>query len=140
MKKLTNLREFLAKKVPYLRANPENLYLFVENGRIISTLAPTPSFEYEYTVNIIIERYNGDQNILMAVVVDWLREYQSDILANPDKRRQDFKFEAVILDNTTAHISIDLNLTERILAKDIGGKWVIEALAEPENPFDTWPT
>ncbi|MEY1236075.1 phage tail protein [Providencia manganoxydans] len=140
MKKLTSLREYLSNKIPFLKENPENLYLFVENGRIISTLANTPSYEYEYTVNIIIERFSGDQDILIAVINNWLREHQSDISANPDKRRQDFKFEAVILDNETAHISIDLNLTERVLAKDQDGKWVIASTSEPNNPFDEWPT
>lgn len=140
MKKLTSLRGYLDSKVPFLKDNPENLYLFVENGRIISTLEETPSFEYEYTANIIIEHYSGDQNVLIAVVNDWLRKNQSDISANPTKRQQDFKFEAVILDNTTAHISIELNLTERVLAIDKEGKYVIEATPEPVDPFDAWQT
>ncbi|WP_272573313.1 phage tail protein [Providencia sp. PROV259] len=140
MKKLTSLRDYLDSKVPFLKDNPENLYLFVENGRIISTLEETPSFEYEYTANIIIEHYSGDQNVLIAVVNDWLRKNQSDISANPKKRQQDFKFEAVILDNTTAHISIELNLTERVLAIDKDGKYVIEATPEPVNPFNEWQT
>ncbi len=140
VKKLTSLRKYLDSKVPFLKDNPENLYLFVENGRIISTLEETPSFEYEYTANIIIEHYSGDQNVLIAVVNDWLRKNQSDISANPAKRQQDFKFEAVILDNKTAHISIDLNLTERVLAIDKNGKYVIEATPEPVNPFDEWQT
>ncbi|MGC6017365.1 phage tail protein [Providencia rettgeri] len=140
MKKLTNLREYLDSKIPFLKDNPENLYLFVENGRIISTLEETPSFEYEYTANIIIECYSGDQNVLIAVVNDWLRKNQSDISANPAKRQQDFRFEAVILDSKTAHISIDLNLTERVLAVDKDGKYVIEATPEPANPFNEWPT
>lgn len=140
VKKLTSLRGYLDSKVPFLKDNPENLYLFVENGRIISTLEETPSFEYEYTANIIIERYSGDQNVLIAVVNDWLRKNQSDISANPAKRQQDFRFEAVILDNKTAHISIDLNLTERVLAIDKDGKYVIEATPEPDNPFNEWPT
>lgn len=140
MKKLTNLRKYLSSKIKFLHDNPENLYLFVENGRVISTLAQTPSYEYEYTVNIIIEHYSGDQNILIAVVNNWLRENQSDISANPMKRQQDFKFEAVILDNNTAHVSLDLNLTERVLAIDKDGQYVIEAIAEPANPFDEWQT
>nr|WP_282555647.1 phage tail protein [Providencia rettgeri] len=140
VKKLTSLRGYLDSKVPFLKDNPENLYLFVENGRIISTLEETPSFEYEYTANIIIEHYSGDQNVLIAVVNDWLRKNQSDISANPTKRQQDFKFEAVILDNTTAHISIELNLTERVLAIDKEGKYVIEATPEPVDPFDEWQT
>ncbi|WP_273827611.1 phage tail protein [Providencia rettgeri] len=140
MKKLTSLRGYIDSKVPFLKDNPENLYLFVENGRIISTLEETPSFEYEYTANIIIEHYSGDQNVLIAVVNDWLRKNQSDISANPTKRQQDFKFEAVILDNTTAHISIELNLTERVLAIDKHGKYVIEAIPEPVDPFDEWQT
>ena len=140
MKKLTSLREYLGEKVPFLKENPENLYLFVENGRIISTLEETPSFEYEYTANIIIEHYSGDQNVLIAVVNDWLRKNQSDISASPTKRQQDFKFEAVILNNHAAHISLDLTLTERVLAINKKGQYVIEAIPEPANPFDEWPT
>lgn len=140
MKKLTSLRDYLDSKISFLHKNPEKLYMFVENGRIISTIATTPSFEYEYTANIIIEGYKGDQNILIAVVNDWLVKHQHDISANPTKRYQDFKFEAVILDNETADISIDLNLTERVLAIDNEGKWVVESISEPANPFDEWKT
>lgn len=90
MKKLTNLRDYLSNKIPFLKENPENLSLFVENGRVITTLAKTPSLEYEYTANIIIENYNGNQDILMTVISDWLRQYQPDMLANPIKRQDGF--------------------------------------------------
>lgn len=140
MKKLTNLRDYLSNKIPFLKENPENLSLFVENGRVITTLAKTPSLEYEYTANIIIESYNGNQDILMTVISDWLRQYQPDMLANPIKRQDSFLFDAVILSNGTAHISIDLKLTERILATNSIGKWVVESISEPTNPFDEWQT
>lgn len=139
MKKLANIRSYLNEKIPYLKQNPDNLYLFVENGRIIATLANSGSFEYEYTLNIIIERFSGDQNILFAVIVDWLRRHQSDTPANPNKRENNFSFESVILDNDTANISIDLKLTERVTVKTVNGKQFVEAIPEPDNPFEQWP-
>lgn len=138
MKKLAELRKYLSEKIAYFKENPDNLYLFVENGRIVSTLAPSLSYEYQYTINLIAERFSGDQNILMAVIGDWIRHYQPEIFANPDKREQDFRFEAVIHNNQTADISIDINLTERVLVTEKYGHYLVTAIPEPQNPFDDW--
>ncbi|WGO84090.1 phage tail protein [Arsenophonus apicola] len=138
MKKLAELRRYLAEKISYFTENPDNLSLFVENWRIVSTMAPSLSYEYQYTVNLIAERFSGDQNILMAVIIDWLKSHQSELLANPDKRHQGFKFEAVIHNNQTADISIELTLTERVLVTEKDGQYWVTAIPEPPDPFNEW--
>ncbi|CAM3293121.1 phage tail protein [Xenorhabdus nematophila] len=138
MKKPQSLRTELNTKIPFLRDNPEYLHLFVEDGAVLATLAPSLSFEYEYTLNLIIEAYPGDQNILMAVVGHWLREHQPDIFANPDNRRSGFTFDVNILNDTTADISIDLKLTERVQVTTQDGTGTVTAIPEPDNPFDRW--
>ncbi|WGL97186.1 phage tail protein [Arsenophonus sp. aPb] len=138
MKKLAELRRYLAEKIAYFTENPDNLYLFVENGRIVSTMAPSLSYEYQYTVNLIAERFSSDQNILMAVIIDWLKNHQPELLANPDKRHDGFKFEAVIHNNQTADISIELTLTERVLVTEKDGQYWVTAIPEPPDPFNDW--
>ncbi|OKP03926.1 phage tail protein [Xenorhabdus eapokensis] len=131
------LRTALTAKMPYLRDNPEYLHLFVENGTVRATMASSLSYEYEYTLNLIIEAWPGQQDILMAVIVHWLREHQPDIFANPDNR-SGFTFDVNILNDATADISIDLKLTERVVVTQQGEVSTVTAVPEPENPFDRW--
>ncbi|WGL96660.1 phage tail protein [Arsenophonus nasoniae] len=138
MKKLAELRYYLSEKIAYFKENPDNLYLFVENGHIVATMAASLSYEYQYTVNLIAERFSGDQNILMAVIIDWLKNHQPELLANPDKRHDGFKFEAVIHNNQTADISIELTLTERVLVTEKAGNYLVTAIPEPADPFSNW--
>ncbi|PHM73712.1 phage tail protein [Xenorhabdus kozodoii] len=138
MNKPRLLRERLTAKIPYLRDNPEYLHLFVEDGAVLATLAPSLSYEYEYTLNLIVESFPGDQNVLMVVVVHWLREHQPDIFANPDNRRSGFTFDVNILNDTTADISLDLKLTERVQVTTQDGASTVTAIPEPTNPFDRW--
>lgn len=138
MKKLNSIKDTLLKKIPYLGNNPEKLYLFVDDGGIFATNEPSLSYEYIYSLNIILEAFPGDQNVVFAVVVEWVKQHQPDILANPDKRANGIRFEADILNSQSANISIDLKLTERVIVSVQEGKYHVEAVPEPENPLDQW--
>ncbi|EPL3702362.1 phage tail protein [Morganella morganii] len=138
MNKLNSIKDTLCRKIPYLKDNPEKLYLFVDDGGIFATNEPSLSYEYIYSLNIILEAFPGDQNIVFAVVVEWVKQHQPDILANPDKRANGIRFEADILNSQTANISIDLKLTERIIVSVQDGAYRVEAVPEPENPMDSW--
>ncbi len=138
MKKLNNIKDTLLKKIPYLGTNPEKLYLFVDDGGIFATNESSLSYEYIYSLNIILEAFPGDQNVVFAVVVEWVKQHQPDILANPDRRANGIRFEADILNSQSANISIDLKLTERVIVSVQEGKYHVEAVPEPENPLDSW--
>ncbi|WP_272516668.1 phage tail protein [Providencia sp. PROV209] len=138
MKKLSSIKERLCQKIPYLKENPEKLYLFVDDGSIIATYEPSLSYEYSYSLNIIIEAFPDDQNIIFAVVLEWIKEHQPDILANPDKRATGIRFEADILNSQSANISIDLKLTERVIVAMKEGKYHVEAVNEPVDPIHGW--
>lgn len=138
MKKLNSIKDTLLKKIRYLSENREKLYLFVDDGGIIATNEPSLSYEYSYSLNIILEAFPGDQNIVFAVVVEWVKQHQPDILANPDKRQNGIRFEADILNNLSANISIDLKLTERVIVTEKDGQYHVDAVPEPENPMDSW--
>lgn len=138
MKKLNSIKDTLLKKIPYLGNNPEKLYLFVDDGGIFATNEPSLSYEYIYSLNIILEAFPGDQNVVFAVVVEWVKQHQPDILTNPDKRTNGICFEADILNSQSANISIDLKLTERVIVSVQDGKYHVEAVPEPENQLDSW--
>ena len=74
MNKPQSLRSALNKAVAYVRNNPDKLHLFVDNGSLVATGASSMSWEYRYTLNVVIEDFSGDQNLLMAPVLLWLRE------------------------------------------------------------------
>lgn len=95
------------------------------------------SWEYRFTLNVIINDFSGDQNLLMASVVLWLRVYQPDPLQNSDAREKLFSFEVDILANDRCNISMDLKLTEREIVTEEYGTARIEALPEASEEFWT---
>lgn len=106
MNKPQSLRHALNKAVPYVRNNPDKLHLFVDNGSLVATGASSMSWEYRYTLNVVIEDFSGDQNLLMAPVLLWLRDNQPDAINNPALREKLFTFEVDILRNDVCDISL----------------------------------
>jgi len=133
-----SLRSALNKAVPYVRDNPDKLHLFVDNGSLVATGALSMSWEYRYTLNVVIEDFSGDQNLLMAPVLLWLKANQTDAINNPQLREKLFTFEVDILRNDVCDISLNLQLTERILVSAEGGTSTVKAAPEPDVPEEKW--
>lgn len=124
----------ILKAVPYIKKNPDCLHIFVDKGVIIATLAPSLSFEYQYTLNLVITDYADNLDLIIVPILHWLRTNQPDIMANPDKRQDGFTFEVDYLDNKLRDISIDLKLTERTIVKEKDGVLTVTHLDEPVPP------
>ena len=138
MNKPQSLRHALNKSVPYVRENPDRLHLFVDNGSLVATAAASISWEYRYTLNVVVTDFTGDQNLLMAPILYWLRDNQPDALQNPDEREKLFTFEVDILGNGACDLSLNLKLTERVLARKVDGQMQVEAVPEPDEPEEYW--
>lgn len=138
MNKPQSLRNSLNKAVAYVRDNPDKLHLFIDNGSLVATGAASMSWEYRYTLNVIVEDFSGDQNLLMAPVLLWLRANQSDAIHNPEFREKLFTFEVDILRNDVCDISLSLQLTERVLVSTDGSVSNVEAIPEPGDPGEIW--
>lgn len=138
MNKPQSLREALNEAVEYVRANPDRLHLFVDSGASVATSAASVSWEYRYTLNVVITDFTGDQNLLMAAVMYWLRTNQPDALQNPAERDRLFTFEVDILGNGACDISINLKLTERVIAEEVNGVTEVRAVPEPDEPKEAW--
>lgn len=117
MKKPGTLRAALVAALPALAADPDQLLVFIDAGSVVSTYAPGMSFEYAYTLNLILTDFAGDPDAVMVPVLLWVRANQSELMDNADNRRDGITFEADILDNARCDLSIKLKLTERIVVK-----------------------
>lgn len=140
MLKPKQLREALTRSVPLLQRNPDSLNMFIDSGRIASTLAASLSFEYQYQLNLVITDYGGDIDLVMVPVLAWLRENQPDIMATEEKRRSGFTFKADVISDTLCDLSIDLKLTERVIVREQDGALHVNHVGEPPLPENVpWP-
>lgn len=87
---------------------------------------------------MVIEDFSGDQNLLMAPVLLWLQANQADAVNNPVLREKLFTFEVDILRNDICDISMNLQLTERVLVSTDGGVSSVEAVPEPGEFEEMW--
>ena len=113
MEKPALLRAEIEKHLPELKNNPEKLTLFVQNGRV-SGNKHTLGHEVRYTLALMIDGYTGDTDILNAVILNWARRHQPDLLAPGHVPDNAYRLEADILDNRSCDLLIELALSERI--------------------------
>lgn len=113
MEKPALLRAEIEKHLPELKNNPEKLTLFVQNGRVFGN-KHTLGHEVRYTLALMIDCYTGDTDILNAVILNWARRHQPDLLAPGHVPDNAYRLEADILDNRSCDLLIELALSERI--------------------------
>ncbi len=117
MNKPNSLRAHLLAAVPELHKNPDRLLVFIDNGTIRSTAAHGLSFEYSYTLNVILTDFAGHPDAVAIPLLAWVMVNQHELLANQEKGKTAIAFEADVLDNSKVDLSIKLPLTERVIVK-----------------------
>lgn len=139
MNKPSSLKQHLIAAVPELRGNPDKLLVFIDQGRIRSTTAPGLSFEYAYTLNLILTDYAGHPDAVAVPLLAWLKTNQPDLMENLEKAKDAIQFEADILADDLVDLAITLPLTERVIVKrQEGAAHSIEHAAEPQLT-EHWP-
>lgn len=128
------LRQALTDSLQLFQTNPERLKMFVDGGRIVSTLAPSLSFENQYTLTLFIEDFPDDVDYLFVPILAWLREHQPDIMATEEKRRTGFIHKVDVMSDVLSDIRIDLQLTERVIVKEVDGALHVDHAPEPAWP------
>lgn len=131
MKKPNQLRKILEQSHADFVKNPDRLQLYVDGGQIIATGAPSFSFEYRYTLNVIATDYAGDLAALIVPMIAYLRTNQPEVFENPQMRENAFKFQVDYNNNDTADISFEIKLTERVVSKKDGDSVQIRYAKEP---------
>ncbi|CAI1818337.1 phage tail protein [Serratia proteamaculans] len=132
MLKPEQLRTALINALPDLQTHPDKLHISLDNGRVVSTLGPSLSFEYQYQLNLTLSDRATDEELVMVTVLAWLRSHQPDILANAEKRKNGFAFKRDI--SAAGQLDLQLQLTERIQVEQRDGALHITPLTEPPLP------
>ncbi|WP_304308773.1 phage tail protein [Pseudacidovorax intermedius] len=114
MKKPQLLRDHITRACPDLATNPEKLTIFIERGNVLHTGTPALSFEYAYTLNLVVTDWADSPDVLVVPVIAWLKQHQPDLFDNPERRAKGFRFEAEVIDHQKADIAIELDLTETV--------------------------
>lgn len=96
------------------------------------------SWEYCYILNVVIEDFSGDQNLLMVLVLLWLWDNQFDVINNLVLWEKLFIFEVDILCNDVCDISFNLYLMECVLVSIDGSVSSVEVVVEFDEFEEMW--
>jgi len=137
MLKPASLRTAIEAALPDLKRNPDRLLVFIDEGGIRCTAAASLSFEYSYTLKLVVTDYAAHADTLMVPVLAWVAANQPELLANPDRQRDGIRFEADLLDKGKMDLALSIQLTERVVVRPVdGGGYTAEHVPEP--PLDEW--
>lgn len=114
MIKPASLRAAITAAVPDLVTNPDKLLVFADEGSVATTSTKSLSFEYRYTINLIVLDYAGDADAIMIPLLIWMKRNQPELAANLEKQRHGITFEVDHLTHGTCDISIKLHLSEKV--------------------------
>ena len=85
MLKPGSLRAHLTAALPELARDPEKLVVLARAGRTICTGTASLSFEYAYTLQVIVLDYAGHADAVVVPLLAWVARNQPELLDNPDK-------------------------------------------------------
>ncbi|WAC70807.1 phage tail protein [Roseateles sp. SL47] len=135
MLKPNSLRQHLCSAVPALKRDPDKLAVFIRDGKLVSAGGESLSFEYRYTLNLVLLDYADHADAIMVPLLAWLQLNQPEIAENPDLREKALRFEVEFLNAATVDLSIEVDLTERVLVRprDGGIGLDVKHLGEPAH-------
>lgn len=139
MNKPASLRQALTRSVPLLAAHPDKLKLYVDEGGIAATGNGSLSFEYAYTLHLVVMDYGGHPDQIMVPLLDWLSTHQPEMLRNRDLMRDGFRFEVDILSHTLVDIDVKLKLSERVGVQRVDAGYRCTHFDEPTLDFARQP-
>ncbi|PJG82121.1 phage tail protein [Caviibacterium pharyngocola] len=131
MLKAELIRSLLQNTLPDLKNNPDKLEIYIDDGLIVGTGAHSASYEIQYTLNIVVTDFSGSPDMIFAPLMDFIRKNQPELVENPERRKDGFKFIEDPNNHDSIDLSIYLKLTERVLVKEENGKNIIKHLNEP---------
>lgn len=135
MLKPDKIRAIITRANPYLARDPDKLHVFLDSGRIVAYGAASLSYEYHYTLNVIVQGYPHHADQIFLPLLAYLRTQQPELFENRDKAQNLIRFEAEMLNQQTVDLSIEVDLTERVVVSTSeGNKLIAEHVGEPEHP------
>jgi hypothetical protein len=137
VRKPAALRAHLTQRLPELKLDAGQLQLYVDTGSLASTFVPGHSFEYRYTLNVVVTEFAQDPDIVMATLLEWIHIEQQELSASPQQRDAiTFKMDA--LADEKMELSIKIPLSERVVVRrNDDGTFEVTNPPEP-TPAQEW--
>lgn len=145
MDKPARLRAALKAALPELARNPDTLQLFVESGQLAATAGASLSWEYRYTLVVLLTDYPGSPDPVMLTLLTWLRQQQPELLQNRERLQDSLRFDVDILKHGCVDLQVKLKLSERVIVTvDLEQQRRImshppEPVLLPPTESDDWP-
>lgn len=140
MLKPNSLRAHLTAATPELRVNPDKIVILVKNGHIAAAGAGSLSFEYRYTLNVVVLDYSSHADAIIVPLLAWLETNQIELFDNVELRDKSIRFEAEFLNKETVDLSIEIDLTERVIVAiadpaqtAVSSRYTITHVPEPDR-------
>jgi len=134
VKKAEELRAHLVAHVPYLRKEPQNLLVFIERGAIGCRLGGGLSFDYRYDINLVVLDFAAHADTLMVPLLSWISVNEPALMQDPGTLEKVICFEAEIIDNDRADLSLTIQVSERVIVTPNGTGYLATHAGEP--PLD----
>jgi len=134
MLKIDTLRAALIAALPELRAQPDRVRLWVDRGAAQSRQTASFSFAFSFRLNVLLVELRSDISVVALAIFNWLQVNQPALLA---PHADGFIFDVDILDNSTADVLVQIDLTQNVaVTPQDGGDFRLEYLPEPDPLFD----
>ncbi|NLR72878.1 hypothetical protein HGI47_18540 [Novosphingobium sp. ERN07] len=130
MRKIDSLKATLLAAIPEANNDPAMLPVWIDRGSARARQTANGSFELAFRLNVLAIGVRTDLSIITLAVTRWLRTNQPDRL---QPGADSFTFDADILDNGTADVLIQIDLTQNYDVRIEDGKEIVEAL-EQDDP------
>ncbi|CDL87251.1 phage tail protein [Xenorhabdus cabanillasii] len=125
------LREMIVRHEPFFNQNPDRLEVFVTKGNLMATGTNSASFLYQYQLEVLALDYPHPLDNLSIPILACARRHQPDLLFNPERRKDGFRFEVDLLNNDTADILFTVPVSERVMVSREDGRLIPVHLDEP---------
>ncbi|PHM38582.1 phage tail protein [Xenorhabdus innexi] len=125
------LREMIVSHEPFFNQNPDRLEVFVTKGNLVATGTHSAAFLYQYQLEVLALDYPHPLDNLSLPILAWARRHQPDLLFNPERRKDGFRFEVDLLNNDTADILFTVPVSERVMVSRENGRLIPVHLDEP---------
>ena len=140
MKKPDSLRAAMMAMIPELAHRPDNLEMWVEHGRIAATGERSNGWRWHYTLRVLIKDFPGDINMIILPLIPWLRQYQPELLRNPDRNKTGLKYQIDQLNHSSCDMLLDIECDEIVIVRTALVDGVVRAEIvphdTPNNPTD----
>ncbi|HQS69237.1 MAG: hypothetical protein B7Y36_18385 [Novosphingobium sp. 28-62-57] len=129
MRKIDSLCDTLRAAIPEAASDPTALRVWIDRGQAQARQTGSHAFSLVFRLNVLAIGVSTDLSLISLAVTRWLRTNQPELL---QPGADSFTFDADILDNGTADVLIQIDLTQNYAVTIVDGAEVVEAVEQSD--------